>query len=86
VAICPKKILQIKGGKLEITDILKCTLCRDCIKACPKDAIDVSWDETTVIFNIESTGALPVDQIVKEATNILEGKTNDFAKEISKLR
>jgi len=86
VTICPKKILQIKGGKLAITDILKCTLCKECVKACPKDAIKVDWDETTFIFKIESTGALPVDQLVKEAINILEAKTKDFSKEISRLR
>lgn len=86
VKACPKKILQVKDGKLEITEILKCTLCKDCVKACPKGAINVSWDETTFIFKIESTGALPVDQIVKEATNILEGKTKALSKEISRLR
>jgi len=88
VTECPKKILKIKGGKLEITEILKCTLCRGCVNACPKGvhAINVDWDETAFIFRIESTGALPVDQIVKEATNILEGKTQAFSKEISRLR
>ena len=86
VKTCSKKILQVKDGKLAITEILKCTLCRDCVKTCPKDAINVSWDETTFIFKLESTGALSVDQIVKEATNILERKTKDLSKEIAKLR
>ncbi len=86
VEVCPKHILQIKDNKLEVTDIMKCTLCKECVRACPKNSVDVSWDETKFIFNVETTGALPVEQVVEEAAKILEEKTKIFVQEVSKLR
>ncbi|HYB92947.1 MAG TPA: DNA-directed RNA polymerase subunit D [archaeon] len=86
VEMCPKGVLKVEGNTLTVTDILKCTLCNECVRTCPKDAIEIDWDDTTFIFNIESTGSLPVDQIVEEASNILEEKVKSFTDQISKMR
>jgi len=86
VEMCPKQVLKVEDNTLKVTDTLKCALCKDCVKVCPKDAIEIGWDDTTFIFNVESTGSLPVDQIVGEAGNILEEKAKSFASQISKMR
>lgn len=92
VKVCPNNILVKTGNKIEIRNINNCTLCRDCVHACQKDpkAIDITWDESSFILNIESTGALTPERILYEALNILNGKLTGFlnkaGKEIGKLK
>ena len=85
IEVCPKEILVNTEERLEIQNIFECTLCQDCMDACPQKppAIKVSWEENAFIFNIEPTGALPVERTVLEALNILDKKYEDF---LSQLR
>jgi DNA-directed RNA polymerase subunit D len=84
VKACPKNVLMKAGNKIEIQKILECTLCQDCVDACQKDpkAIEVSWDENSFIFSIESTGALQPERILQEALNVLDGKLKDFSTQV----
>lgn len=83
VKVCPKNILVKAGETIQIRNIYNCTLCRDCVQACPKDpkAIDVIWDESSFILNIESTGVLAPERILFEALNILKRKLDKFLDE-----
>ena len=80
VEICPKRILVEKGGKIEVENLMECTLCRDCVEACGEKppAIKVSWDPKTFIFDLESTGTLPVERIMIEAFKVFDKKFSDF--------
>ncbi len=51
----------------------------------PQDDAENSRDDT-FIFNIESTGALPVERIVVEAVDILDRRFEDFAKQLKKVK
>ncbi len=84
IKVCPKNVLAKSGNKIEIQNIDNCTLCKDCVDACKKDpkAVEVTWDETSFILNIESTGALPPERILQEALTILDGKLKDFLTEM----
>ena len=84
VELCPRKVLIKAGDKIEIRDLMACTLCQDCIDACPKNppAIEVSWKEDTFIFNIESTGVLPPERIMKEAVKILNKQLKEFITQV----
>ncbi len=88
VKICPKNILVRVGKTIEPRDIIECTLCEDCVNACPKNppAIEISWEKDACVFNVESTGALPVEQIVHEALNTLDKKFEDFQKQLRRKR
>jgi DNA-directed RNA polymerase subunit D len=85
VKVCSKNVLSVKNGKLEVLDARDCTLCQDCMDACPKDpvAIEITWDETAFIFNVESSGVLPPDRIMQEALKILGEKTSSFLEELA---
>ena len=65
---------------MEIRNVTACTLCQDCVDACPKGptTIEASWDKNAFIFDIESSGGLPVERILFEAVKILDGKAENF--------
>jgi ferredoxin len=64
--------------------LIACTLCQDCVKACPESppAIQVSGEENTFIFNLESTSALPPERIMSEANKILDKQLKELEGEI----
>ncbi|MEM3641391.1 MAG: DNA-directed RNA polymerase subunit D, partial [Candidatus Bathyarchaeia archaeon] len=74
VEICSRKVLAKSRSKIEIRDLMACTLCQDCVDACPKNppAIKIDWEKNAFIFNIESTGALSPERIMTEAVKILD--------------
>jgi len=85
IKVCSKNILVNKSGKIETRNLLNCTLCQDCMDACPKEpaAIEVRWDENAFIFNIESSEVLPPERIMQEAIKILDKKTSSFLEELA---
>ena len=81
---CPRKILELSDGKLNIIDVEKCTMCQACVEACPKEAIKIGHDDSKFIFTIESTGALPPEKILSKALDGLGDKCKDFIKQLKK--
>ncbi len=82
--ICSKKVLSLKGEKVDVRDLLACNLCMDCVEACPKkeEGIKVSWEKNAFIMNIESHGGLAPERILKEATNILDKQLKELIKQL----
>jgi DNA-directed RNA polymerase subunit D len=81
---CPRKVLVKVGSRVEAQDEMACTLCQDCVEVCPQDpkAIKAGWEENAFILNLESSGALPPEKVVKEAVKILEGQLKEFERQI----
>jgi DNA-directed RNA polymerase subunit D len=88
VKVCSKNVLSVNDGKLEVSNINNCTLCMDCMDACSKEpkAIEITWDENTFIFNIESSGVLPPESIMQEAIKILDKKATSFLEELASVK
>jgi DNA-directed RNA polymerase subunit D len=84
VDICPKKVLEMKGNKIGVRDLLACNLCMDCVEACPKkdEGIKVAWVKNAFIMTLESTGALPPERVLLEATKILDKQLKEFEKQL----
>jgi len=84
VEICSRKVLAKTGNRIEVRDLMACTLCQDCVEACPQNppAIKISWEENAFIFNLESTCALPPERILTEATKILDKQLKDLEDQI----
>ena len=80
IDICPRGILTKKGNEIEMQNLVECTLCKDCVEACETDPppIQVSWDEESFIFDIESNGVLPIERIISEALDIINKKYADL--------
>ncbi|MGQ9719959.1 MAG: DNA-directed RNA polymerase subunit D [Candidatus Jordarchaeum sp.] len=78
VEICPKGILDLKNKSIMIKDVFNCSLCKACEEECEFDAIHVDSDDTSFIFNIESTGSLTPEEIVVKAVDILSKKVKEL--------
>ena len=84
VDICPKKVYTMKDDKVDVRDLLACNLCMDCVEACPAEpkALKVEWEKNAFIMNIESTGVLPPERILQEATKILDKQLKEFEEQL----
>jgi DNA-directed RNA polymerase subunit D len=84
VDICPKKVFTIKDEKVDVRDLLACNLCMDCVEACPTEpkGINVEWEKNAFIMNIESTGVLPPERILQEATKILDKQLKELEEQL----
>ena len=84
VEICPRKVLTIKENKIDVRDLMACNLCQDCVEACPKNppVIKADWEKNAFIFNLESTGVLPPERVLQEATKILDKRLKEFEDQI----
>ena len=82
--ICPKRVFTVKDEKVDVRDLLACNLCMDCVEACPTEpkGIKVEWEKNAFIMNIESTGVLPPETILQEATKILEKQLKEFEEKL----
>jgi DNA-directed RNA polymerase subunit D len=81
IKCCPTSVYASDSTrKIFIKKELDCILCNTCVEqAVPLDQkkgppIEVVGDDTTFLFNIESTGALPPKRILREAGSILSKK------------
>jgi DNA-directed RNA polymerase subunit D len=84
VEICPRKVLAKTDDKIEVRDLMACTLCQDCVVVCPQNpkAIEVGWEKDAFIFGLESTGALQSERILSEAIKILDKQLKEFESQI----
>jgi len=82
---CVKKILKAKR-KLVVTDVNECNLCMQCQDVCSKKVIKVEPDDSTFIFQLETTSGLSPQEIVSMGLGILEDKLKDFSNAVGKLK
>jgi DNA-directed RNA polymerase subunit D len=83
IRICPTHVYSPDAeNKITIRDEMVCTLCMDCVEqAVPVDSkktfpVKVEGDETSFIFYVESTGALPTKRVVAEAAQVISKKAS----------
>jgi len=86
IQVCPTRVYAPDPErKITVRDELACTLCMDCVeKAVPVDPkkaspVKIEGDETSFLFYVESTGAIPPKRITEEAANVLEKKATTLA-------
>lgn len=86
IQVCPTNVYaQDPESKITVRDELACTLCMDCVeKAVPVDPkktfpVKIEGDETSYMFYVESTGAIPPKRIAEEAAKVLDKKATALA-------
>ncbi|HWQ68017.1 MAG TPA: DNA-directed RNA polymerase subunit D [Methanospirillum sp.] len=94
VEVCPKNILEVKGGKVAVITggDIQCSLCRLCEQACLNSgigedpAIHIKMDETRFIFNMESDGSLPAVEILEQGLLYLKNQSDGLLEALSEIR
>lgn len=76
-----------KKGRAIVVDSRKDHLARNHLRHEDlKDAVRTSLVKDHFIFTVESTGARPAHEIVKDSFDILIGKCNKFLRDVENLR
>ncbi|TFG13450.1 DNA-directed RNA polymerase subunit D [Candidatus Thorarchaeota archaeon] len=71
VEVCAKNILKLEDDTIVTQNTLDCSLCEACVEECESGAITIDTKKNSFLFKIESTGALPPEEIVEKAAELL---------------
>ncbi|MFW6376072.1 MAG: DNA-directed RNA polymerase subunit D [Thermoplasmatota archaeon] len=71
---CPVNILEVKDGKINVTDVEECKICDACVETCEFNAIDVGGREDKIILTFETDGSLTTEATLKKGLEILQEK------------
>ncbi len=72
VKVCFKQVFEMESGKAVVAREMDCTLCNLCTKECVGQAISIDYDNTSFIFVLESTGALPPVTIFEKGLDVFK--------------
>lgn len=87
IEACPVDALTLNKRVPVLKTEHDCTLCKACVDACPeKGAITVGKKLNDFVFNVESFGQLPPEEMVLKAVEILEDKTKEFVDKVDKIK
>lgn len=76
--LCPANVFDIEDDHAVVARPRDCTMCRECIREKPfSDHVELTRKRDHFIFDVESTGALPADELVTEALSILMDKCSN---------
>jgi DNA-directed RNA polymerase subunit D len=82
IKYCGKEAATLVRNKLKIIDIQKFETCPLCTELVSHETIIDNLKEDEFLFKVESTGALPPQQIVSEAAKIMKNKIAEMVKKI----
>jgi DNA-directed RNA polymerase subunit D len=84
IEICPMDILKM-DDTLKVTNELDCSLCRLCEDVCELGAIHIGSEPTSFVFNLESHGSLPAEELILSSVDNIKEKVNGLKKCLKKL-
>jgi len=85
VDVCHRDVFEVRDGKAYVKNQLRCDLCGECVSRCPHDALKAEWEKNSLIFFVETTGALPAWRVVVEAFRVLAKKCEIFLSQLGEL-
>ncbi len=74
VEACPKGIMKLEDGRAVAVNQEACILCRACVQECEENAVQLRASDEKFIFTIESTGALPPLEVLRQACRCISKK------------
>ncbi|MET1124959.1 MAG: DNA-directed RNA polymerase subunit D [Archaeoglobaceae archaeon] len=85
VEACPRRVLELKDGRVEVVNELDCSFCQECEKVCESRAIRVV-ETDRFLFTVESTGALPLRTVMRKALEILVEKAEKMNEILAEIQ
>ncbi len=87
ISACPTKVFS-GNNRLSVVNASKCMFCKECEKITDKKKEGIVFVEhrpNIFHFTVESTGAIPPEEIVMEAFDVLLRKLDTITHELKKL-
>jgi len=78
---CPKKVLEVKAGKVVLKNPYDCNLCGYCEEQ-SNGQIELSPSNSSFVVSLDSFGHRPAKEILSEAADLLKEKSAEFQKEV----
>ncbi|TFG19027.1 MAG: DNA-directed RNA polymerase subunit D [Promethearchaeota archaeon] len=77
---CPEELIEFSGNKAKLIKDYwhTCSLCEECLRNCPQEAIAVGSKPNSYIFTIESSGAITIKEIITRAMVVFQEKIDEF--------
>jgi len=79
---CPRKVLEVKAGKVVLKNQYDCILCGYCEEQ-SNGQIELSPSNSSFVVSLDSFGHRPAKEILAEAADLLKEKSTEFQKEVS---
>ncbi len=84
IKLCPRHVFTMKDGGVAVRDPMNCSLCMQCVENA--ENVKVETEDDCFIFNVESVSGLTAENVVLNATEILEKKFDHFDKGLKKIK
>jgi DNA-directed RNA polymerase subunit D len=81
-ATCPVNILEVAGGKLSVTDEVKCIDCGACEKVCEHGSIQIAADEEDFFLRFETDGSVTTREALRFALKDLKRRFEELREAI----
>ncbi|MBN2155721.1 MAG: DNA-directed RNA polymerase subunit D [Candidatus Lokiarchaeota archaeon] len=77
---CPEEIIDFSNKKAKMVKDYwqECTICEECARNCPMEAVSIEAKPDSYIFTIESTGAISIKEIIDRAMIVFQEKVKEF--------
>ncbi len=87
VKVCPKGVLEVRSGKLEINQkkLMLCNLCAACADEAP-NSIKLNEKDDEFVFYIESFGQLKAKEIIVTALDMLKKELSVFEEALNTMK
>jgi DNA-directed RNA polymerase subunit D len=85
VEVCPREILVLDDGRAKATNIVECSLCKLCVEECEQKAISVTPVLDSFVLTIESSGSMPVKNLVKRASEEVRLRAETLESKLAEL-
>lgn len=85
IEVCPRNILKMNENTVKVTDIIECSMCKLCEKACDIKAISVKADIGSFIMTFETSGAITAAELAIEAAGSLKKRSDQLVEKLEPL-
>ncbi len=86
IEVCPKDVFKVEKGKIVVKNPEECIYCMLCEESCGKGCIKVGMDESRMLFQFETDGALSSRETLQRALDILGEKFSTLSSMAAKLK
>ncbi|MCX9010514.1 MAG: DNA-directed RNA polymerase subunit D [Candidatus Methanoperedens sp.] len=85
IKACPRDILELNGNKVEVVDIIDCSICRLCEEACDMNAIKVSEDPESFVMTFETSGSTTAAELAVQAAGSIKKRAEQLGEILETL-